>query len=258
MANKNTFPPESFNWLAAVEHGHFWFEERNELILWAIRRFSGSPKSFFDVGCGTGFVLARIARAFPAAKVCGLDCYSEAISIAQKRCPQACLMRDDALNFDVGDSFDAVGCFDVLEHIPDDKALLTRLRQVLSPGGRLFISVPQHPWLWSNEDTLACHQRRYTSSGLLHLAEECGLKCIWRTSFVCSLAPLMLLRRFKPNPRSSGAGIATLEFSLPKSVNWILGRLLAAERSAISRGVSLPFGGSLLMVLEKTEKNIPY
>ena len=68
----------------------------------------------------------------------------------------------------------------------------------------------------------------------------------------------MLLRRFKPNPRSSGAGIATLEFSLPKSVNWILGRLLAAERSAISRGVSLPFGGILLMVLEKTEKNIPY
>ena len=151
-----------------------------------------------------------------------------------------------------------MGCFDVLEHIPEDKALLTRLRQLLSPGRRLLVSVPQHPWLWSNEDNLACHQRRYTSSGLLHLAEKCGLKCIWRTSFVCSLAPLMLLRLFKPNPRSSGAGIASLEFFLPKSVNWILCRLLSAERSAISRGVSLPFGGSLFMVLEKTEKNIPF
>jgi len=248
---KNIFPPDSFSWLASVENGHFWFEQRNELILWAIRHFSGAPKHYLEVGCGTGFCLSRIARAFPEAKLCAVEYYPEAITIAQKRSPQARISRADALDFNTDELFDAVGCFDVLEHVPDDKALLKKMQKMLFPKGRLFVSVPQHPWLWSNEDTMACHQRRYTCRGLLRLAETCGLKCIWHSSFVCSLAPLMLWRRFRPKPKSAVAGLATLEFSLPKPVNWIFGRLLAAERSVISTGVSLPFGGSLLMVLEK-------
>ncbi len=245
------FPKESFNWLASVEDGHFWFEQRSKLIGWAIRQFSGSPVNFLDVGCGTGFVLAHIGSAFPKTRLFGVDYYAEAISVARQRCPKACITKGDALKLDTGKLFDAVGCFDVLEHIHDDEALLKKIRNLISPRGRLFLSVPQHPGLWSSEDALACHQRRYTSSGLIKLAETCGLKCVWRTSFVCSLAPFMFYRRFRPNSKPGDAGVKTIEFSLPGSINWIFGRLLAVERSLIATGISLPFGGSLLMVLEK-------
>ena len=51
------FKPEYFARLAAIEPGHFWFRARNELIQWALRNYFPDAKSFFEVGCGTGFVL---------------------------------------------------------------------------------------------------------------------------------------------------------------------------------------------------------
>lgn len=46
-----------------------------------------------------------------------------------------------ALSLEAG-SFQAVLCFDVLEHVPDYKAALRQFRRVLAPGGQLFITVP--------------------------------------------------------------------------------------------------------------------
>lgn len=39
-------------------------------------------------------------------------------------------------------TFDAVVCADVLEHLPDPVPVLARVRSWISPGGRLFVSVP--------------------------------------------------------------------------------------------------------------------
>jgi len=246
-----TFPEESFAWLAAKEEGHFWFEQRNKLILWMIKKFSGYPRRFLEVGCGTGFVMSRVARAFPQAEMHGIEYYEDAIPIARARCPTARIELGDVLTLEATSLFDAVGCFDVLEHIPDDRTALTKLGQSLSPGGQLFVSVPQHPWLWSSEDTLACHQRRYTKRSLQRLAQSSGLQCVWCSSFVMSLAPFMLLRHLRPDSKADDAGSASLEFTLPKPINWVFACFLAAERCLIARGMVLPFGGSLLMVLER-------
>ena len=40
------------------------------------------------------------------------------------------------------DSFDAIGCFDVLEHVPNYIQALREFRRCLRPGGRLVVSVP--------------------------------------------------------------------------------------------------------------------
>ncbi|MEL7032888.1 MAG: class I SAM-dependent methyltransferase [Pseudomonadota bacterium] len=49
-----------------------------------------------------------------------------------------------ALRFE-NDSFDAIICSEVLEHLPDYHAALAEMRRVLKPDGKLCISVP-HAW----------------------------------------------------------------------------------------------------------------
>src|SRR5258707_11984096 len=46
--------------LAAAEARHFWFEARNRLIVAALARSFPAARSFLDLGCGTGDVLAAI------------------------------------------------------------------------------------------------------------------------------------------------------------------------------------------------------
>ncbi|MEM6652742.1 MAG: class I SAM-dependent methyltransferase [Pseudomonadota bacterium] len=49
-----------------------------------------------------------------------------------------------ALQF-ADDSFDAIICSEVLEHLPDYEAALLEMRRVLKPTGKLCVSVP-HAW----------------------------------------------------------------------------------------------------------------
>jgi SAM-dependent methyltransferase len=68
-------------------------------------------------------------------------------------------------------TFDAVLCIQVLEHVPEPLSVLREIARVLKPGGRLFLSAPQS---WAQ------HQKphdffRYTSYGLRHLFERAGM-----------------------------------------------------------------------------------
>ena len=62
------FKPEYFPRLAAIEQAHFWFRVRNKLLQWALGNYFSDAKSFFEIGCGTGFVLAGIRETFPCSK----------------------------------------------------------------------------------------------------------------------------------------------------------------------------------------------
>jgi SAM-dependent methyltransferase len=62
--------------------------------------------------------------------------------------------------------FDSIVCFNVLEHVADDVAALSRFREVLRPGGRLLLLVPAHPSLASPFDRAVGHERRYTKPQL--------------------------------------------------------------------------------------------
>ena len=58
------YKPEYFPRLAAIEQAHFWFRVRNKLIQWALGKYFPDAKDFFEVGCGTGFVLVGFAKRF--------------------------------------------------------------------------------------------------------------------------------------------------------------------------------------------------
>ena len=135
----------------------------NDLIVWALGKYGAGVSSFMEIGCGTGFVLQGIAGHFPKMRLVGSEIYPEGIAFAAERIARGEFMQMDARYIPFVDEFDAIGAFDVLEHIYEDEAVLEQIYQALKPYGFLMLTVLQHRWLWSRIDEYACHVRRYPS-----------------------------------------------------------------------------------------------
>jgi SAM-dependent methyltransferase len=243
------FEPTYFADLAPAESSNFWFRARNELIVWALRRYFQPLHSFLEIGCGTGFVLSGIAKAFPGARLTGTEVFSAALGFAAARLPQATLMQMDARSIPFVDEFDVVGAFDVIEHIAADEEVVGQLSQAVRPGGGVMITVPQHPWLWSSTDDYARHVRRYTACELHTKLERAGLEILRSTSFVSLLLPLLWLSRRRG--MNAKAYDPLDEYRIPRWVNRSLEGVLNAESLLIRSGISFALGGSRLVVARK-------
>ncbi|MDT8442345.1 MAG: class I SAM-dependent methyltransferase [Desulfuromonadales bacterium] len=242
------FDPAAFAGLARNEEGHFWFEARNRLILWALRTYFPQMASFLEIGCGTGFVLRGVARAFPMARLCGSEIFVDGLKFAAQRLPGVSLLQMDARRMPFRDEFDLVGAFDVLEHIDDDGAALAGICAAVKPGGGVILTVPQHRWLWSAVDEYACHKRRYSRESLHRLVEGAGLRIVRSSSFVSLLLPAMLASRWLGGQQGKEAADGSSEFNLPPLLNTLFDRTLAGEAQLIRAGLNLPLGGSRLVV----------
>jgi len=73
------FDPLSFKELAAYEDSHFWFQARNELILWAIQHYFVKPIRYAEIGCGTGYVLRAVEQEFPVTEIVGTELFVEGL-----------------------------------------------------------------------------------------------------------------------------------------------------------------------------------
>lgn len=248
------FDSAHFGELAALEAGNFWFRSRNRLIIWALGRFFPGARSFLEVGCGTGFVLAGIAAAFPGLKLAGSEVSSHGVSFAARRAPGAGLMQMDARRIPYREEFDVVGAFDVIEHIEEDVAVLAELRESLVPGGGLLVTVPQHPFLWSEYDRRAHHVRRYRASELREKARQAGFDIVTMTSFVSLLLPFMMATRLMTRRAQRADYDPLAELKIAPWLNRTLEAVLAFERLFIRAGISLPAGGSLLLVARRPSR----
>jgi SAM-dependent methyltransferase len=240
------FKAEYFAPLAALEERNFWFVARNRLILWALETYCRPFESFLEMGCGTGFVLAAVARRFPRARVVGSEIFVEGLAFAAARAPSAQFVQMDAGACPYVEEFDVAAALDVIEHIDDDEAALRSLFRALKPGGQALITVPQHRWLWSAADSFACHCRRYSAKQLHAKLRQAGFAIERSTSFVSLLLPAMLASRRSTRPFDPFA-----EFKIPSTLNEILRAILACERCLITLGLDLPIGGSRLVVAKK-------
>lgn len=230
-----------------LESRHFWFQGRNRLILWAMKRHFPHMSDFLEIGCGTGFVLSAVEQAFPEAQISGSELFAAGLAHAARRSPRAELFQMDARRVPFRGHFDVVGAFDVIEHIQDDEAVLSEAWKALRPGGGLILTVPQHPWLWSPVDVFAGHARRYRRKELEAKLEAAGFQLLTATSFVTALLPVMLLSRL---------GKRGAESSEPELHAGMLQNLLGAaasrvELGSIRAGFRWPVGGSLLVVARK-------
>ena len=236
--------------LVAAEDASFWFRGRNALLVDTLRAEFPTARSFLEVGCGNGYVLAAVACARPAIAVAGSDLSAAALEHARRRLPDARLLRADARAPAFEGEFDVAGAFDVIEHVADDEAVLAALRRAVRPGGGVIVTVPQHRWLWSETDRYSGHQRRYQRRELAAKLERAGLRLRWTSSFVTLLLPLMAASRawqaLSRKPYDPGR-----ELHVAGRLDGLLEQAIRLEARAIERGMRLPAGGSLLAVAER-------
>lgn len=236
--------------LADMEVGHFWFRARNRLIIWALKKYYPGFRSFLEIGCGTGYVLSGIAKACPEAQLQGSEIFTAGLVFAASREPLVKFMQMDARHIPFVDEFDAIGAFDVIEHIEADVQVLKQIHESLKVRGIMLLTVPQHAWLWSPVDEYACHVRRYSAKELHAKIERAGFEILRSTSFVSTLLPVMWASRFTQK-RSEKTIDASAEARISPTLNRIFEFFLGAEVAMIRNGVNFPLGGSRLVVARK-------
>ena len=242
------YPVEAFDRLATAEANHWWFRSRNQVLLWVLRQRCGVIGSLLEVGCGTGFVLEAIRGAYPQAELFGSEFFDEGLTHARKRVPSATFTQLDARVMTDHNRYDAIGAFDVIEHIEEDEQVLANLTRALRQGGKLLLTVPQHRWLWSLTDEHACHVRRYSRGELVDKVKRAGLRVEYVTSFVSLLVPLMWLSRRR---KHTGEYDSMREFQISGWLNRILELVMRTELVLLKLGVRFPVGGSLLLLASK-------
>jgi SAM-dependent methyltransferase len=245
------FDASRFRTLAGIEERNWWFRSRNRLINWVLHHYFSQAKTFLEIGCGTGFVLLGIRKAFPVLSLSGSEQFGEGLIYARDRLPGVPFFQMDARRIPFEDEFDVIGAFDVLEHIREDEKVLLQMFQAIKRGGGIIITVPQHPFLWSFIDDYSFHKRRYTRKELVEQVERAGFEIIHVTSFVSFLLPLMLLSRAKRR-RSKSNFNAIAEFQISHYLNFLLEKVMSFEQIMIRSGISFPLGGSLLLIAKRS------
>jgi SAM-dependent methyltransferase len=182
-------------------------------------------------------------------RLVGGELFSAGLEVAARRVPDAELLEMDAREIPFRSEFDVVGAFDVLEHVEQDSQVLDEIHAAVRPGGGLLLTVPQHPGLWSAVDEYSHHVRRYRRRDLLQRVKGAGFDVVRSTSFVSLLLPVMAVSRLRQRRQEGFDPLA--EYPDSAFVDSALGWLLGAERALIKVGLSLPAGGSLLVVARR-------
>jgi len=230
-----------------LEENNFWFRSRNRLLIWALRNYFPEARNFLEIGCGTGYVLSGIRNALPDLSLSGSEIYAAGLTLAAARLPGVDLFQMDARRMPFKEEFDVIGAFDVLEHVVEDEQVLAQMFQATRPRGGIMLTVPHHPFLWSQADDYAHHVRRYRSRELIEKVNRTGFEITRITSFVSLLLPLMLLSRLRQRKQYDPMS----EFKISPWLNTGFQKTLDVERSMIRAGLSFPLGGSLLLVARR-------
>lgn len=248
--NKDGFDASYFPELARLEGENFWFQARNSLIIWALKKYFPKARNFLEIGCGTGFVLSGISNSLPNLKTCGSELFTEGLDFAVQRLPSSELFQMDARCIPFKEEFDVIGAFDVIEHIKEDSEVLKQMHQAIQPGGGVLLTVPIHRWLWSAQDEYAHHVRRYQVKELKEKVEQAGFTILRKTAFVSFLLPFMVASRFRKKKLSIDID-PLAELKLSKSLNNLFGATMKLEERLIRLGLNFPVGGSMLLIARK-------
>ncbi len=239
------------------EDRHWWFASRTRALLGMLDRAVPSRKLLvLDVGCGAGNMIHHLSR---YGQVVGLDIFPKPLLICRGRGYQAQL--GDAAHLPYADSsFDLVAVLDVIEHCDDDLLALSECQRVLRPGGLLVLTVPAFPWLWSHNDEINRHRRRYTDGELKRKLSQVGTRVrrlAYNNFFIFPLAAGLILARKILGRKPALAAPTTDEEAYQVEMEPVAPALnmaltgIGRLEAALLRFLDLPFGTSIICIAEK-------
>lgn len=230
--------------MAELDSRHWWYRARREILAGLIARHVPLPADarLLEIGCGTGHNLAMLAR---FGSVDGIEIDPAARELASARFGKPVMDAPLPALAGVADAhYDLVAVLDVIEHVADDRASLVRIAETLRPGGRILITVPAHPWMWSAHDVVNHHQRRYTARALKTVIAEAGLKLELFSPFNALLFPLAAAARVAGRLTGRSSSDDALP---PAPVNALFEGIFGLERYLVGR-VPMPPGVSFVAI----------
>lgn len=186
-----SFPEDAHQICSTLEERSFWFHHRNAWIKRLVLK-GGPPAAFWEIGAGNGFVAKALQNS--GLRVVAVEPGPDGARQASRRgVPAVCGLLETLKLPEC--SLPAAGAFDVLEHLERPEEMLRELHRLLAPGGRLALSVPALPVLWSQADEASGHFRRYSRQSLDALLWAAGFERIASGYIMLSMAvPLYFLR----------------------------------------------------------------
>ena len=94
-----------------------------------------------EVGCGNGRFLKELIKAYPTAAVTGLDASPYGIDDCKEEI-KGDFICADILRYEPRRQYDAVMCFNTIEHFQNKHIIIHKLKELLRPGGFLILTVP--------------------------------------------------------------------------------------------------------------------
>ena len=75
-------------------------------------------------------------------------------------------------------TFHLITALDVLEHLDNDRAVLSEFHRLCTDDGFLLVTVPAFRFLWGPQDKISHHRRRYTAKDLGSRVEASGFSVV--------------------------------------------------------------------------------
>ncbi|MDF1664569.1 MAG: class I SAM-dependent methyltransferase [Planctomycetota bacterium] len=201
-------------------------------------------QSILDVGCAGGVAFDDFSQ---FGEVYGIEPDAELLNCIPKWSDRVihCTFGPE---FQSERSYDVLLMLDVIEHIEDDKAALTKAYDILKPGGLLILTVPSLMMLWSVHDEINQHYRRYHLRDLSELFAETAFEIKELRYLFAALVPLKLVHKWVSTVNKD-----SYQVSPPSPiVNAIFLTLGKLERFFFRiPGLKLPFGSSALVIARK-------
>ena len=191
---------QSHQTLADRTDSHWWYVSRRAIIRKILAKSlkTSEHRKILEIGCGSGGNLQMLSE-YGSLTAMEFDDENHRRASSRGICPVEKIKLED--NVAIRRHFDLICMLDVLEHINNDFAALQLVRQQLTEGGQLLITVPANKFLWTSADVVNHHYRRYTKKQLIDLIVSSRLTVEYASYFNTLLFPFisvgfLFLKRF--------------------------------------------------------------